>query len=227
MNQLEQLRQLNPDRQIRTLDEPEFARFGLVYAQYPLHELDQFMATISIPAGANVYTPTNPAMERLPIIQTIGADVFAGLPIEAGECAGHSTALTAVEYHQGSELNIFSTPVVMVLGKRSQMHAGQFNAAQDAQLFYVPAGTVVEFFSDTLHYSPCEVTTAGFKFVVMLLRGSNQPLPADFHSDNSLIVKQNKFQVVHASRTDKIAQGAQVGVIGELVRITPLQEVEA
>ncbi|WP_179394205.1 DUF4867 family protein [Lacticaseibacillus absianus] len=224
MTQLDQLRTQNPDRDILTLDDPAFADYGIVYPQYTLTDLTAAMREIPIPTGANVYVPSNPTLEALPVIQQIGADVFAGLPIEAGECAGHSQSLTAVEFHQGSELNIFMTPVVMVIGKRSQLHAGQFNAERDAKLFYVPAGTVVEFYSDTLHYSPCEVTTAGFKFVVMLIQGTNQPFPAGYHSDNPLIVKQNKFQVVHPSRTDKIAQGIAVGVTGALVSVDPLQE---
>ena len=102
------------------------------------------------------------------------------------------------------------------------MHDGQFNAEKDAKLFFVPAGTVVEFFSDTLHYSPCEAHASGFKFIVMLIRGSNQPLPVGYHTDNPLIVKQNKFQVVHASRTDKINQGIKVGVTGKLVTVNHL-----
>ena len=119
-------------------------------------------------------------------------------------------------------MNVFFTDVVMVIGKRGQMHDGQFNAEKDAKLFFVPAGTVVEFFSDTLHYSPCEAHASGFKFIVMLIRGSNQPLPVGYHTDNPLIVKQNKFQVVHASRTDKINQGIKVGVTGKLVTVNHL-----
>lgn len=222
MKLLEELRLLNPNRAIYTTDHPDFSRYGAVLKNAQISALTDLMATVAIPEGENLYVPSNPAIEALPDVQAIGRDVFGGLPVEAGECAGHSRALTAVEYHQGSEVNVFFTPVVMVLGKRSQIKDGQFNAEQDAKLFFVPAGTVIEFFSDTLHYSPCEVTTEGFKFLVMLIQGTNQPLPANFHSDNPFLVKQNKFQFVHASRTDKIAQGVRVGVAGNLVDIVPL-----
>lgn len=225
MSTIDQLRTLNPDKTIHSLDEAAFADYGVTYAQYDVSELKAFMdqhVTIPAPSEANLYVPSNPDMEKIPVVQQIGRDVYAGLPIEAGECAGHAEALTAVEFHQGSEVNVFFADVVMVIGKRGQMHDDQFNAEKDAKLFFVPAGTVVEFFSDTLHYSPCEAHASGFKFIVMLVRGSNQPLPADYHTDNKLIVKQNKFQVVHASRTDKIKQGIQVGVTGELVRVKHL-----
>lgn len=225
MSTFEKIQQLNPDKQIHQLTDPAFADYGVTYPQYDVSELKTFMdqnVKIPAPTAANLYVPSNPDMEKIPVVQQIGRDVFAGLPIEAGECAGHAEALTAVEFHQGSEVNVFFTDVVMVIGKRGQMHAGKFNAEKDAKLFFVPAGTVVEFFSDTLHYSPCEAHASGFKFIVMLIRGSNQPLPADYHTDNKLIVKQNKFQVVHATRTDKIKQGIQVGVTGELVKVAHL-----
>lgn len=225
MSTFEKIQDLNPDKKIYQLTDPAFVDYGVTYSQYNVSELKTFMdqnVNIPAPAAANLYVPSNPDMEKIPVVQQIGRDVFAGLPIEAGECAGHAEALTAVEFHQGSEVNVFFTDVVMVIGKRGQMHAGKFNAEKDAKLFFVPAGTVVEFFSDTLHYSPCEAHTSGFKFIVMLIRGSNQPLPADYHTDNKLIVKQNKFQVVHATRTDKIKQGIQVGVTGELVKVAHL-----
>lgn len=225
MSTFEKIQALNPDKTLNQLTDSAFSDYGVTYTQYDVSELQQFMdqqVAIPAPTAANRYIPSNPAMEKLPVVQQIGRDVFAGLPIEAGECAGHAEALTAVEFHQGSEVNVFFTDVVMVIGKRGQMHDGQFNAEKDAKLFFVPAGTVVEFFSDTLHYSPCEAHASGLKFIVMLIRGSNQPLPVGYHTDNPLIVKQNKFQVVHASRTDKINQGIKVGVTGKLVTVNHL-----
>lgn len=222
MDTLQKLQQKNPNRRIHTLSEPVFADYGVTYDQYDIRPLAALMQSVNIPTSPNLYVPSNPRIEQLQVVQQIGADVYAGLPIEAGECAGHANALTAVEFHQGSELNVFFTDVVMVIGKRGQMQHGEFNAPRDAKLFYVPAGTVVEFFSDTLHYSPCEVHRSGFKFIVMLVRGSNQPFPANYHTTNPLIVKQNKFQVVHKSRVDKIKQGIKVGVTGELVNVTPI-----
>jgi len=217
----DELRKQNPTINIQQITDATFKDYGQVYTQYDVSELNTFMDQVAIPSDTNLYVPSNPAMEAIPVVQEIGRDIFGGLPIEAGECAGHADALTAFEYHQGSELNVFMSPVVMVLGKRGQMHDGQFELS-DAAYFYVPAGSVIEFFSDTLHYTPCEVTTDGFKFIVMLINGSNQPLPSDFHSDNPLLVKTNKFQFVHTSRQDKIAQGIHAGLNGELVHVKPV-----
>lgn len=52
----------------------------------------------------------------------------------------------------------------------------------------------------TLHYAPIEVTKSG----------------------NPRVVKQGKFQVVHPVRQDKIAQGYQVALTGELIETKPL-----
>lgn len=191
---LQALRQANPDRNIQTLVSPEFARYGVVYTGYSLTEINAYMdGVITIPTEKNIYNTTNEELEVLPEIQKIGADIYAGMPIQAGECAGQSTSLTAV-------------------------------ADKKAKLFFVPRGSVVEFFSDTLHYSPCKVHPAGFKFIVMVLKGTNEALSSNFKSKNPMIVKQNKFQVVHAVRQDKIEQGAKIGVTGELVTVTPLTE---
>ncbi len=225
MNSEIKIKELNSQYHISDLTDSEFSEYGLTYPQYNLTELQTFLKdNIKIPPSKqdNIYVPSNPKIENIPVIQQISQDLFAGLPIEVGECSGHNSALTALEYHQGSEVNIFATDVVMALGKRYQMKNQQFNAEKDAKLFFIPANTVVEFYSDTLHYSPCEVYSSGFKFIVMLIKGSNQPLPANYHKNNPLVMKTNKFQIAHKSRTDKINQGELPGLIGELIKIKPI-----
>ncbi len=225
MTAYEQLCQKNPEYNIKQTSDQAFAKYGKIYTNYDISSIISYMdEKITIDKTNNIYVPSNAELEKIPAMQTIATDVFAGMPFEAGECTGQSSNFTAVEYHQGSELNVFLTDVVMVLGKRSILEAdGSFNAKDQGDLFFVPRGTVVEFYSDTLHYSPIKVHDSGFKIIVMLLAGSNQPLPENFHSNNPRIVKKNKFQVVHASRTDKIAQGAQIGVTGDLIELEPLK----
>jgi len=153
----------------------------------------------------------------------MGKDIYANMPIEAGECTGQSTNFSAIEYHQGSETNIMLTDVIMVLGQRSTLDTkGSYSPADDGQTFFVPAGTVVEFYSSTLHYAPIKVHDSGFSIIVMLIKGSNEELPAGFKSTNKRIVKQNKFQLVDPSRKDKIAIGVQVGLTGKMIEMKPL-----
>ena len=225
MNKYEELCKQNPTYTIKQISDPEFSKYGKIYTNYDVTDVMEYMdKNITIDKTSNIYVPSNAELEKISSMQTIATDIFAGMPFEAGECTGQSSNFTAVEYHQGSELNVMLTDVVMVLGKRNILEEnGTFNAKEQGELFFVPRGTVVEFYSDTLHYSPIKVDNSGFKIIVMLPAGSNQPLPENFHSNNPRIVKKNKFQVVHESRTDKIKQGAQIGVSGDLIELVPLK----
>lgn len=134
MYTLEKITALNPDKTIVLLTDTAFSDYGDSVTQYDDCEHSQYLElTVPIPAptAAHRVIPTHPAMEKLPVDSQIGRDVFAGLHIEAGECAGHAEALTAVELLTGSEVNVFYSDVVMVIGKRGQMHDGTFNAEKD------------------------------------------------------------------------------------------------
>ena len=66
MSTIDQLRTLNPDKTIHSLDEAAFADYGVTYAQYDVSELKTFMdqhVTIPAPSEANLYVPSNPDME--------------------------------------------------------------------------------------------------------------------------------------------------------------------
>ena len=54
--------------------------------------------------------------------------------------------------------------------------------------------------------------------------GKSAVLPEGVKSLNPRVVKCGKFQVVHPSRKDKIEQGYQVGLSGDVIKTTPLDE---
>ncbi|WP_201306862.1 DUF4867 family protein [Companilactobacillus farciminis] len=226
MSTLEDFQKKNPDYKILSIDDPDFKKYGKVYTKYDISEVKDYMdKNIKISSPSNFYTPSNKDLEKIPAIQEMGKDIYAFMPIEAGECTGQSTNFSAIEYHQGSETNIMLTDVIMVLGQRSTLDTkGEYSPSEDGQIFFVPAGTVVEFYSTTLHYAPIKVHDSGFSIIVILIKGSNEELPADFKSDNKRIVKQNKFQLVDPSRKDKIAIGVEVGLTGKLIEMTPLDK---
>ncbi|MDN2453353.1 DUF4867 family protein [Lactobacillus sp. UCMA15818] len=214
------LQQRNPEYQIKKIDQNGFNDYGNLLQEYDLTDIKKFFGKkICCAKNGNFYNPSNNYLENMETIEKIGYDIYAGMNFTAGECTGQTQSFSAVEYHQGSEINIMLTDVVMVLGKRNQIINGFFNAAKDATLFFIPAGTVIEMYGDTLHYSPIKVHQEGFKAVVMVLQGTNQALPNNFCSENTWIVKKNKFQAAHAIRKDKIAKGVIVGVSGELIKL--------
>lgn len=226
MSTLEDFQKKNPDYKILSIDDPDFKKYGKVYTKYDISEVKDYMdKNVKISSPSNFYTPSNKDLEKIPAIQEMGKDIYAFMPIEAGECTGQSTNFSAIEYHQGSETNIMLTDVIMVLGQRSTLDTkGEYSPSEDGQIFFVPAGTVVEFYSTTLHYAPIKVHDSGFSIIVILIKASNEELPADFKSDNKRIVKQNKFQLVDPSRKDKIAIGVEVGLTGKLIEMTPLDK---
>lgn len=225
MTVLSDFQKLNPDYQILTLDDPKFAQYGVVYHQYDqyLPTITKTMDLVEIPATGSGYVPSFKQLEALPEIQKMSRDVYAGMPTQAGQTVGHVDSFSAIEYHTCSELNIMLNDVIMVLGKRQTLdQTGEFNPNNDGDIFFVPKNTVIELYNSTLHYAPIEVTKGGFKVIVILEKGTNEDLPKGFVTSNKRIVKQGKFQVVHQSRTDKIAAGAVVGVTGKLITLKSL-----
>lgn len=225
MTTLEELQKLNPEYQILSVDDPKFGEFGVIYHQYDqdFEMIERLMKQVEIPETGSSYVTSFKDLENLPVIAQMSRDVYAGMPTQAGQTVGHVDSFSAIEYHTCSELNIMMDDVVMVLGRRQELDQhGNFDPNQTGSIFFVPKGTVIEIYNDTLHYAPIEVTKAGFKVIVILERGTNEELPSDFVTTNKRIVKQGKFQVVHASRTDKIQAGAEVGVIGKLIKLKSL-----
>ncbi len=225
MDAYEKMCKINSEYKIGKISNPDFRKYGVVWEGFDIDELKEFAEeNISVDPRENFYAPSNPELESLPLMKSISDEVYAGMPVEAGECTGQTRNFTAVEYHQGSEVNIALTDVVMVLAHRAVLEEkGSINPRKDAELFFVPAGTVFEMYSDTLHYSPIKVHDSGFAVIVILPQGSNQPLPDGFKAENRRIVKKNKFQLVHACRKDKIAAGAVIGVTGELIELKQIE----
>ena len=48
---------------------------------------------------------------------------FGESDIQLGHCIGKNTLLNALEYHRGSEINVFDTDAVLILGKREDIDA--------------------------------------------------------------------------------------------------------
>lgn len=223
MSRIDEFRKANPQYKILSIDDSAFDEYGVIHHFGNLHDVEEVMLTHKIPAEGSEYIASIPELEQTNVIQNIKRDVYADMPIDAGVTIGHADDFTAFEYHQCSELNIMLDDVVMVLGKRQTLEEhGSIDPNREAKMFYVPKDTVIELYNDTLHYAPIQVTKAGYKVVVVVIHGTNAVLPKGVKSDNPRVVKQGKFQVVHACRKDKIAQGYQVAVIGGLIKTHPL-----
>lgn len=224
MSRIDEFRKANPQYKILDINDSAFNEYGVVHHRENLKEVFDVMSKFEIPKEGTQYIASIPELEKCRAIKGIQRDVFAEIPIDAGVTMGHSDTFTAFEYHQCSELNIMLDDVVMVLGKRQTLEEyGSIDPNREAKMFYVPKGTVIELYNDTLHYAPIQVTKAGYKVIVVVIHGTNAVLPKGVKSDNPRVVKKGKFQVVHETRKDKIAQGYQVALTGKLIKTTPIE----
>ena len=219
---LKRLNEVN-DIEIRDVFDPAFASYGRVVKGLDVRELTMYMENhTDIPDSGNVYIASVPAMESLAIRKEIEAVCYGGMPVQIGFCNGRNTTYNGFEYHKGSELNLAVTDFMLVLAHVWQIQDNTITP-EDAQVFYVPKGTLIEMYQTTLHLSPCRTQDAGFRCVVVLLKGTNTPLSeeekqmrdANTDPESVLLLQKNKWVLAHPERKPLIDQGAHPGLIGE------------
>ena len=219
---LERLNAVN-DIAIRDVYDEAFAPYGRVVEGFGLSDLFAYMeAHTEIPETGNIYVPSVEEMEQYPIRKEIEAVCYGGMPVQIGYCNGRNTTYNGFEYHKGSELNAAVTGFMLVLAHTWQIKDNTIHT-EDARVFYVPKGTLVEMYETTLHLSPCRISDEGFKDIVILPKGTNTPLSEeekklrDESSDpeSVLLLQRNKWVLAHKERKPLIDQGAHPGLIGE------------
>ena len=207
---LEYLKKCNSTLVLEDVFSPAFAEYGNVL---PLDtaEIVSIARTLTLPEEGSLYTPSEPTFESLAIAKEICDRYFGTLPTQVGYCCGHSNFLNAAEWHASNEVNVAVTPLVLLLGRRSDMKKGRLHSSQ-MKAFYVPAGTVLEVYATTLHFCPCEVQKTGFGCVVALPKDTNTPL--DQPTDDPLLFRKNKWIVAHDQNQALINRGVQAGIDG-------------
>ena len=214
---LERLNQVN-DVPVLPVTDPAFAAYGRVIAGYDLSGLISYMENqTTIPESGNTYTASVPQMEQDPAVEQIQSVLYGGMPVEVGYCNGRNTTYNGFEYHKGSEINVAVTDFMLVLGHTWLIRDNTYRV-EDAQVFFVEKGTVIEMYQTTLHLSPCRVSDEGFKDIVILPRGTNTPLQNKQSADDPesrLLLQTNKWVIAHPEREPLIRQGAFPGLLGE------------
>lgn len=200
-----------------------FKPFGRVIKGYYLRSLIEEMEKTECPSDRVVYEPSVRSLETLKINRQFSEEAYGGMPIQIGYCNGRNHLLNAVEYHRDSELNLACTDMVLLVGKRQDIGRDYTYDTGKMQAFLVKKGTLVEIYSTTLHYAPISACEhENFRCVVVLPRGTNEPLPAcrgKAHTkEDQLLTHVNKWLIAHPeSGLDK--GGAFVGLKGENIRL--------
>ncbi|MCR5229009.1 MAG: DUF4867 family protein [Solobacterium sp.] len=221
MGLLEHLNEVNHVR-IFSVHDPEFRTYGRVVTGFDFSGAFSYMEKhTDIPASGNIYVPSVKEMEDLRIRRQIEASFYAGMECQFGYCNGRNTTYNGFEYHKGSEINAAVTDFMLVLGHKWDIRENHYSF-DDACVFFVEKGTVIEMYSTTLHLSPCRTSDAGFRCIVILPKGTNSDLTEEELAmkntgdpETVLLLKRNKWVIAHPDREPLIRQGAWAGITGE------------
>lgn len=213
---LEKLKKLNPTVKFFDIYSKEFAEYGRVIDNYDISEVIACAEKIDFPSESSVYLPSVEQFEKLESAQNLMDEVFGTIPTQIGYCYGYNGMLNAAEWHSSSEINVAVTPLVLILGKRTDICEGRLNSA-DMKAFYVPKGAAIEVYATTLHFCPCQVSDDGFGCIVGLPLGTNTPLEKELA--NKLIFRKNKWIIAHDDNKSLIERGVVSGIYGENYKI--------
>ena len=206
------------DVSIFSVFDSEFKTYGRVLKGYDFSALCDYMErNTTIPENGNVYFPSIPEMEKLPVFDEVQNTLYGGMPIQIGYCNGRNTTYNGFEYHKGSEINIAVTDFLLVLGHTWDIDDNKYSVGSE-KVFFVPEGTAIEMYQTTLHLSPCRVCNGGFKDIVILPRGTNTPLDNKENNgdaESELLLQKNKWVLAHKDREPLVKQGAHIGLVGE------------
>ena len=213
---LENLKSLNPEIEFYDVNDKEFASFGKIIKNLDTTEIIKVAKKIPNPDSGSSYVPFCEDFEKLQIATEIKNECFGTLPTQIGYCWGHNTLMNATEWHTSSEINVAVTPLVLILGHIWDIEDGKIDSSK-FKAFYLPAGTVVEVYSTSLHFCPCEVSKDGFGCVVGLPKDTNTDLTVSTH--NPLLFRKNKWIICHVDNETLKNRGVVAGITGENFQI--------
>lgn len=225
MKKIDELNARN-DVQIYDINDARFASYGRVIKVLDVDEIMAYMEqNTAIPDNGNIYVPSVPEIESLPVVREISALCYGGLEIQAGYCNGRNSTYNGFEYHKSAEINIAVSDFMLVLGHCWEISDELTYSIDQPEVFFVERGTVFEMYGTTLHLSPIKVSDEGFRDVVILPKGTNTPLSdeekniRDRAIENGdkeavLLLQKQKWVISHPEREPLIRQGAHAGVTG-------------
>ena len=212
---------------IKSVFSHAFEKYGKVLDGYDVSELlAKLEATTKKPADAVIYEPGDAGLESLPIAKEFADNAYGGMPIQIGYCNGNNTKLNCLEYHRGSELNIPTGDIVLLLAPLQAVKNGKLDTSL-VEAFSVPKGTVVQVYETTLHYAPCNgmtkegVSKDGFRVIIVLPKDTNTAKPEikEKNLEDKLLWARNKWLIAHPDSSEAKA-GAFVGLTGVNIDIS-------
>ena len=220
MNRLEELRALNPQIHIYSVEDPEFLRYGRVIDEDTTEMCEMVKKSVEMPETGGRYLAALEPIDTMDKAEEYRRKYVAQMDEQWGLVWGKNSTMNALEWHTCNEFNIGVTDLVLILAKRCDM----VNNTLDSSLvkaFYVPEGVMIEVYSDTMHFTPCRAGEEGFMSVVGLQRGTTLPLDED-PEKSPLMMSRNKWMICHEESEVQRARGAVPGIYGVNWEITPI-----
>ncbi|MFT8315398.1 MAG: DUF4867 family protein [Clostridium sp.] len=218
---LEQLIKINNHIEIKDVQDKAFIKYGKIINDYNFNELTEYMEKkTQIPSKGNIYVASVSEMENTKIRERLENEFYGEIPIEIGYCNGSNSTLNGLEYHKGSEINVAVTDMVLLLGELKDVSNNKYDSSR-VEAFFIKKGTAIQLYETTLHFGPCKTSKNGFKCIVILIKGTNEPLreTALKHNRDILLFAKNKWLLAHPERKSLIEKGAYAGIIGENIEI--------
>lgn len=210
---LKRLQEINPQLHIYDVRSDEFKIYGNLISKDTKEICELTKSCLQMPDTGSIYQASLEVLESSKWAEELRAVSCGGLDEQVGACYGHSHMLNALEWHTCSEFNVAVTEMVLLLAKREDMDKDGRIDADNVKAFYLHEGDMVEIYSDTLHFCPCEVTSNGFISIVGLQRDTNLPLK-DSEKQNLLWAK-NKWLIAHEENANLLSRGAKAGIYGK------------
>ena len=201
--------------EIKKVTDKAFQKYGAVIEGMDFSELLAWGKTTPAPDEV-VYEPSVKEAEALDVAEDIRRQVYGEMPIQIGYCNGKNHKNDTLEYHRGEELDIAVTDLIVVLGSRKDMDSlTSFDLAK-AEAFFVPAGTAVMIYSDTLHYAPCSAGDGVFQCIIVLPEGTNFPSEKESvqrTEEDKLLCMKNKWVLTHPDSGEDFYPGLKGDIL--------------
>ena len=217
---LQALREKNKEKKILTPHDPEFSPLGRL-VRLPERETLLRWAEKEVDPEGPVYIAHYESWDGTDTLRRLEQSLYGSFPAQIGSCCGMNTRMNGMEFHKGHEVILALTPLVLILGHQGDVRENRWDSSL-AEFYFLDAGEAVELYSATMHLAPCRVDARPFRSLIILPRGTNQPLDYPVPEEDPLLFMTNKWLVCHPG-SPAAGRGAVAGIAGENWEIRPLE----
>ncbi len=217
------LREMNPELKIYSCYDEEFRKFGRTVRE--VGDRRKPYVTLNdtpIPEEGNIYVASDPVLEKLAMVKNISIRVFGEIPVQAGYCNGRGYTMNALEYHKSPEVNFTTTGCILLLATPDKVFYNKYIYSSDLTAFYINPNIPVCINPGVLHFAPLRTKEEGFRCMVILPKGTNEPLskmPNPIRDDEEGILwMKNKWLICHRD-SHQAEKGAFDGISGRNIQI--------